>query len=66
MPRLHVSRQLQTYYGVSMNNKVLYTIKWTQNYPEWERMVDNYTDMILKESQYKEANELIDKIKRNL
>jgi hypothetical protein len=49
-----------------MNNKVLYTIKWTQNYPEWERMVDNYTDMILKESQYKEANELIDKIKRNL
>ena len=43
-----------------------YKINWKQSYPEWERMVDTYMDIMLEASEYKEANELINKIKRNL
>jgi len=43
-----------------------YKIVWSQPYPEWEQMVDNYMDMILEASEYKEAKELIESIKKNL
>lgn len=46
-----------------MTDKVSYTIKWTQQYPEWNQMIDTYMDIMLEASEYKEANELIDKIK---
>ncbi len=48
-----------------MNDKKqeLYTISWTQGYPEWQESVDNITESMLEYSKFKEANELIEKIK---
>ena len=41
-----------------------YKISWTQSYPEWEQMINAYTDMILESSEYEEANKVIDYIKK--
>jgi protein-arginine kinase activator protein McsA len=41
-----------------------YTINWKQSYPEWEQMVDTYMDMMLEASEYEEANQVIDYIKK--
>ena len=48
-----------------MNDKKqeFYTISWTQCYPEWRDTVDNITESMLEYSKFKEANELIEKIK---
>ncbi len=41
----------------------LYTIVWTQVYSEYQEMIDREMDTILAESEYKEANEVINRIK---
>ena len=48
-----------------MNDKkeVLYTITWKQEYPNWGQSIDDFTESILECSMYKEANELINRIK---
>ena len=59
LPRLYVSWQLQTYYGVSMN----YKINWRQNYPSWALHANKLLELRVELSGYKEANEVIAKIK---
>lgn len=50
-----------------MNDKQeLYSLKWVQEYPQWEEMVDVYMDMILEASEYKEAKQVIEQVKKNL
>ena len=46
-----------------MNKDTMYMIHWQQKYPEWEQLVDNYYDMLLEYSDFKEANEIIERIK---
>lgn len=43
-----------------------YRLTWRQDYPEYQEAVDNYMDYLLESSEYKEANEVITKIKANL
>lgn len=44
-------------------NKRLYTITWKQDYPEFQDAIDNAMDILLELSEYKEANEVINRIK---
>lgn len=48
-----------------MNDKKqeLYTVFWTQNYPNWQETLDEVDELMLESSKYKEANELINRIK---
>lgn len=46
------------------DKKELYTIVWTQVYPNYQELIDQEMDKILAESEYKEANEIINRIKR--
>lgn len=49
-----------------MNDKkqeVFYTIAWKQEYPNWQETVDEFTEIMIECSEYKEANELINRIK---
>jgi hypothetical protein len=46
------------------DKKELYTIVWTQVYPNYQELIDQEIDKILAESEYKEANEIINRIKR--
>lgn len=48
------------------NKKELYTIVWTQTYDELKEIIDQEMDKILAESEYKEANEVIKRIKNLL
>lgn len=59
LSRLYVSWQLQTYNGVSMN----YKINWRQNYPSWALHANKLLELRVELSGYKEANEVIAKIK---
>jgi len=59
MSRLYVSRQLQTYNGISMN----YKISWTQNYPGWEEYAVKLLELKLELSDFAEAKEVIARIK---
>ena len=49
-----------------MNNEkyVTYTFKWSQPYTEWKEWVDNKVEESVKVSDFKEANELIERIKK--
>ncbi len=40
----------------------LYRITWRQNYPEFQEAIDNAMDILLELSEYKEANEVIERI----
>ncbi len=40
----------------------LYRITWRQNYPEFQEAIDNAMDILLELSEYKEANEVINRI----
>jgi hypothetical protein len=46
-----------------MNKETLYTISWTQSYPELEKLIEKQTEYLVEHSEYKEANELIERIK---
>ena len=68
MSRLHVSWQLQTHFGVSMN----YKISWTQNYSTWqvpsnsksiEETQEQIVEAFVEASEFREAISLIDYIK---
>lgn len=43
--------------------KITYTIQWKQEYTEWEKVVEENTEVLLDWSEYKEANEVIERIK---
>ncbi len=40
----------------------LYRITWRQDYPEFQEAIDNAMDILLELSEYKEANEVINRI----
>lgn len=44
----------------------LYRITWRQDYPEFQECIDDYMNYLLECSEYKEANEVIARIKGNL
>ena len=44
-------------------NKQLYTFEWKQDYPNWGTTLDELDELMLESSEYKEANELINRIK---
>lgn len=46
-----------------MNDKELYTIFWTQDYPNWQETLDELDELMLESSNLKEATELINRIK---
>lgn len=43
-----------------------FVIKWTQEYPEFQEMIDREMNRMLELSNFKEANEVINKIKAKL
>lgn len=43
-----------------------YTIKWTQTYPNWLNPLDKYVEDMLQFSNFKEALEVISRIKTKL
>ena len=45
-----------------MNKETLYTIRWTQSYPELEEHLAQLREYLVESSEYKEANELIEKV----
>jgi len=51
-----------------MNDKDEYNfvIKWTQDYPEFQEMIDREMNRMLELSNFKEANEVINMIKAKL
>ena len=50
-----------------MNDKeTMFTIKWTQQYPELQEIIDREMNTLLESSGYKEANEVISKVKSML
>ena len=48
------------------NNKEFFRLNWKQNYPEWQEAIDREMNILLESSGYKEANEVIAKIKSTL
>jgi len=40
-----------------------YMIRWQQQYPEWQDLVEKHYEMLLELSDFKEANEVIQKAK---
>ena len=50
-----------------MNDKeTMFTIKWTQQYPELQEIIDREMNAMLECSNYKEANDVIKMIKAKL
>lgn len=45
------------------HNKQLYTFEWKQEYPNWGTSLDELDELMLESSEYKEANEVINRIK---
>jgi hypothetical protein len=43
-----------------------YKINWTQNYNTWANYSERMLEIQIEVSEYKEANELINRIKENL
>jgi hypothetical protein len=43
-----------------------FVVKWTQDYPELQEMIDREMNAMLELSNYKEANEVIKMIKAKL
>jgi hypothetical protein len=44
----------------------LYTIRWTQVYPDLQEKIDELMDDMLESSEYAEAKQVIAKIKNNI
>ena len=49
-----------------MNEKKLYTIRWTQVYPDLQEKIDELMLEMLELSGYKEAKQVIAKIKNDI
>jgi hypothetical protein len=49
-----------------MNDKKLYTIRWTQVYPDLQEKIDELMNDMLESSEYKEAKQVIAKIKNDI
>ncbi len=48
-----------------MNDKqTLYIVSWTQEYPELQEIIDREMNILLELSGYKEAKEVIERIKK--
>lgn len=47
-----------------MNKETLYTIRWTQTYPELEEQIAQLQEYLVEVSEYKEANQVIERIKQ--
>lgn len=47
-----------------MSKETLYTIRWTQSYPELEKQIAQLQEYLVEVSEYKEANEVIERIKK--
>ena len=47
-------------------NQMNYTVSWKQVYHNWHSMVDNKVEDVLQYSDFKEALEVISKIKSTL
>ena len=45
------------------NNKEFFRLNWKQNYPEWQEAIDREMNNLLELSKYKEAKEVIERIK---
>lgn len=45
-------------------NEYNFVMKWTQDYPELQEMIDREMNRMIELSNFKEANELINRIKR--
>jgi hypothetical protein len=43
-----------------------FVVKWTQDYPEFQEMIDREMNRMLELSNFKEANEVIARIKAKL
>jgi hypothetical protein len=50
--------------GCNMNKETLYKISWTQSYPELEEQIAQLHEYLIEQSEYKEANEVIERIKK--
>lgn len=44
----------------------LYSINWQQEYPDFQEVIDREMNYMLEQSGYKEANEVINRIKSKL
>jgi hypothetical protein len=44
----------------------MYIMRWTQDYPELQEVIDREMNSMLELSNYKEANEVIASIKKKL
>ena len=51
---------------LKMNDKKLYTIRWTQVYPDLQEKIDELMNDMLELSEYKEAKQVIAKIKNDI
>lgn len=47
-------------------HEFMYQISWSQEYPDLQDMIDREMNLILEQSGYKEANEVINRIKKGL
>jgi len=48
------------------DKEFLYIMNWTQDYPELQEVIDREMNNMLELSNYKEANEVINRIKAKL
>jgi hypothetical protein len=46
-----------------MNSSITYSFKWKQTYPAWDTFVTSNLELLLSNSDLKEAKELIKRIK---
>jgi hypothetical protein len=46
------------------NKRELYTITWTQLYKEFQKLIEQEFEVLVEETKYKDAKELIDRIKK--
>ena len=51
---------------MNKDNDFNFVIKWTQDYPEFQEVIDREMNRMLELSNYKEANEVIKMIKAKL
>lgn len=48
------------------DNEFNFVARWSQEYPELQDLIDREMNKLLEQSQYKEANEIINRIKGKL
>ena len=48
------------------DNEFNFVVKWSQEYPELQELIDREMNKLLEQSHYKEANEVINRVKGKL